>query len=95
MNRKQRRQAESRSRSASKTTAGQPANAPVSVTPLQLAQVEMPSSNPSWVARLAATVILRPWIRRRVRHPLARSAVAMLAREVGRRDIADEMEKES
>jgi hypothetical protein len=44
------------------------------------------------VLRFFAWIILSGWVRRRVRHPAARSAMALVAREVGREKLAIELE---
>ena len=44
------------------------------------------------VTRMVAGVVLAPCVRLRVRHPLVRGLMAMLAEEVGRFDVALELE---
>jgi hypothetical protein len=40
-----------------------------------------------------AAIVLSGWVIRRVRHPAARAALALIAREVGRHDLATELER--
>jgi len=47
---------------------------------------------PSLALRLAAFVILSRWALKRVRHPALRAALANLARQTGRADLARELE---
>ena len=86
MNRHQRRQA---TRSERKT-----ADAGIPSEPFfpDSAETGSPPLRPSLLVRGFAAVVLSGWIRRRVRHPAARAALALVAREVGRFDLAAELE---
>jgi hypothetical protein len=87
VNRKQRRQAAQGSRKESKVAARAPATAPSSPT------VEVGAARPSLTLRIVATIILSPWVRRRVHHSTVRAALAAVAHQVGRTDIAAELER--
>lgn len=50
------------------------------------------AQKPTLLLRAFAGIVLSEWVRRRVRHPAARSALALVAREVGRIDLATELE---
>lgn len=54
--------------------------------------LQTPQPSPSLLLRIVASVILSRAIRRRVKHPAARSALAVVAREVGKPQIAEELE---
>jgi hypothetical protein len=48
---------------------------------------------PSLALRAVAAVILSSWVRRRVRHQSVRAVLATVAYQVGRSDIAAELER--
>jgi len=50
------------------------------------------AAKPGLLLRLFAKPLLSQWVRRRVRHPAARSVLALIAREVGRHDLAADLE---
>lgn len=63
------------------------------VTP-PLAEAASPP-RPSLVLRAVASVILSRWVRRRINHRAVRLSLAAVARQVGRTEIASELERES
>jgi hypothetical protein len=58
----------------------------------QNASSPKPTGKPSLMLRFFASIILSSWVRKRVRHPAARAAMALVAHEVGRHDLATELE---
>ena len=93
MNRHQRRQAASRSNDKDAKSSvpeelffSDAAKPSVTVTPPQAAK-------PALLVRLVAAIVLSNPIRRRVHNPAVRSLLAVIAREVGRLDLAAELEK--
>jgi hypothetical protein len=48
---------------------------------------------PSLALRAIATIILSSWVRRRVHHNSVRAVLATIAHQVGRTDIATELER--
>ena len=51
-----------------------------------------PMTRPSLLVRGFAAIVLSRWVLRRVHHPAARAALALVAREVGRHDLAAELD---
>ena len=90
MNRHQRRLA---ARNESKASNAAAASTAASSTAASSPTVDLPPVKASWVARLAAWLLLSRWVLARARHPTARAALAILAREVGRNDLADGLER--
>lgn len=89
MNRKQRRKVASVSRKAEQ--AGADSRLAASEKPTA-APLVAPNVNPSLFLRAVAFVVLSRWVRNRVRHPAVRSALAVIARDVGRTDLASELD---
>lgn len=49
-------------------------------------------TKPGFLVRGFAAIVLSSWVLRRVRHPAARAALALVAHEVGRHELAAELE---
>jgi hypothetical protein len=93
-NRKQRRHAASRGRAAKPPT-GRDGSMAAARAQTEIVEPTGPNSGRrgTLLARMVAWVILAPWVRRRVRHRVARMALAVVARDVGRNDVAAELER--
>jgi hypothetical protein len=86
MNRKQRRKTASSARRVERRPSSPGADArPISA-------VSAIPANPSWLLRLIAWVVLSHWVLKRVRQPAVRSVLATIARQVGRHDLAAELD---
>jgi len=86
MTRQQRRQA---SRNANKV---KKSPIPNQVDVSQVIQPQHVPVKPSLLVRGLAVVLLSKWVLRRVNHPAARISLSILARDVGREDLATELE---
>lgn len=60
--------------------------------PDSISATPTPPAKPSLLVRGFAAIVLSPWVIRRVRHPAARAALALVAHEVGRHELANELE---
>jgi len=85
MNRKQRRKT---ARGARRTER----RATPTVRPDQQNDSAAVLGKPSLLLRIVAFVVLSRWVLKRVRHPSVRATLAAIARQVGRDDLAADLE---
>ena len=84
MNRQQRRREQRLNAPMAATTAPRTVSAPAGAAIV---------AKPSILLRMAAWIMLSDWVLRRVEHPAVRQSLAMVARQVGRQDLAARLEQ--